>query len=68
MAVGFGPGFDFGFQGFPGVAFAVDQVDFLWRLRDALDEGEQVVLVRVGGVAADGVGAGADVDAFAVEL
>ena len=46
----------------------MDQADFLWCLRDALDEGEQVVLVRVGGVAADGVDAGADVDACAIEL
>jgi hypothetical protein len=32
MAAGFGPGFDFGFQGFLGVVFAVDQADFPWRL------------------------------------
>jgi hypothetical protein len=37
---------------------------FLRRLRDALDEAEQVVLVRVGGVAADGVYFGADVGAL----
>ena len=32
VTVGFGPGFDLGLQGFPGVVFAVDQADLLWRL------------------------------------
>ena len=48
--------------------FAVAQADFLRRLWDALDDAEQVVLVGVGGVAAEGTYAGANVYAFAVEL
>ena len=46
----------------------MDQADFLRGLRDALDDAERVVLVGVGGLAADGMYAGADVYAFAGEL
>jgi hypothetical protein len=62
------PSFRYQPSGRPGRRVPRGCGDLFWRLRDALDKGKQVVRVRVGGVAADGVDSSADIEAFAVGL
>lgn len=55
-------------QGVLGVCVAVDEDDLLGLDPQAGDEVDQVFLIGVGGVAAEGMDAGADVEAGAVEV